>query len=195
MNRTSSIITGGLTLSAATVEPLVSWALNGFPHPIPTSVPLLIAALIITVGHAIYNIMLNRADSSKPAAASPGDKQAGRAMPVLLLILAVGGALALGGCGTLNQWNSAMLTKGAGDYTAAKQNIQKTDDMKLQGWIDAACAMNVGALQRAASTSGNGNAITAVFTACPVPGVGVTSNMPNGSLTVQTTTLQAPPAK
>jgi len=106
MNRTSSIITGGLTLSAATVEPLVSWSLNGFPHPIPASVPLLIAALIITIGHAIYNAMLNRSASNKPpAAASPGDKQAGRAMPFLLLILAAGAALALGGCAGLNvQW-------------------------------------------------------------------------------------------
>ena len=119
----------------------------------------------------------------------------GRKMPFRPLILALGTTLSMSGCGTLNAWNSAMLTKGAGDYTSAKVNIQKADDMKLQGWIDAACAMNVGALQRAASTSGNGNAITAVFTACPVPGVGVTSNMPNGSLTVQTTTLQAPPPK
>lgn len=156
-----------------------------------TIVEFIQATLGALTGHVLT--MINPSRPSMPA--SPGDKQAGRAMPFMLLILAVAAALALGGCGTLNQWNSAMLTKGAGDYTAAKQNIQKTDDMKLQGWIDAACAMNVGALQRAASTSGNGNAITAVFTACPVPGVGVTSNMPNGSLTVQTTTLQAPPQK
>ena len=148
-----------------------------------------LTALGALTGH-ILTMINPRAPSAPPA--SPGDKQAGRAMPFLLLILAVGAALAMGGCGTLNAWNSAALTTGAADYTGMRQNIQKTDDMKLQGWIDAACAMNVGALQRAASTSGNGNAITAVFTACPVPGVGVTSNMPNGSLTVQTTTLQAP---
>lgn len=133
------------------------------------------------------------ADPAAPPVVAPG--QAGRAMPFLLLILAVCAALAMGGCSTINPAYSAFLTKSAGDYATAKVNVQKTDDMKLQGWIDAACAMNVGALQRAASTSGNGNAITAVFTACPVPGVGVTNNMPNGSLTVQTTTLQAPPPK
>ncbi len=155
-----------------------------------TLVEFIQATLGALTGHVLT--MINPRAPSAPPAASPGDKQAGRAMPFLLLILAVGAALALAGCGTLNAWNSAMLTKGAGDYTSAKVNIQKADDMKLQGWIDAACAMNVGALQRAASTSGNGNAITAVFTACPVPGVGVTSNMPNGSLTVQTTTLQVP---
>ncbi len=147
-----------------------------------------LTALGALTGHILT--MINPSRPSMPT--SPGDKQAGRAMPFLLLILAGAAALILGGCGTLNAWNSAALTTGAADYTGMRQNIQKTDDMKLQGWIDAACAMNVGALQRAASTSGNGNAITAVFTACPVPGVGVTSNMPNGSLTVQTTTLQAP---
>jgi hypothetical protein len=149
-----------------------------------------VAALAAAVAAALPPAPAPSADTGAPTAAPPG--QAGRAMPFLLLILAVGAALVLGGCGTLNAWNSAALTTGAADYTGMRQNIQKTDDMKLQGWIDAACAMNVGALQRAASTSGNGNAITAVFTACPVPGVGVTSNMPNGSLTVQTTTLQAP---
>ena len=115
-------------------------------------------------------------------------------MKSIFSVVLIAAVSLLAGCGTLNAWNSAALTTGAADYTGMRQNIQKTDDMKLQGWIDAACAMNVGALQRAASTSGNGNAITAVFTACPVPGVGVTSNMPNGSLTVQTTTLQTPPA-
>ena len=156
-----------------------------------TLVEFIQATLGALTGH-ILTMINPRAPSAPPA--SPGDKQAGRAMPFMLLILAGAAALVLGGCGTLNAWNSAALTTGAADYTGMRQNIQKTDDMKLQGWIDAACAMNVGALQRAASTSGNGNAITAVFTACPVPGVGVTSNMPNGSLTVQTTTLQAPAA-
>ncbi len=157
-----------------------------------TLVEFIQATLGALTGH-ILTMINPRAPSAPPA--SPSDKQAGRATPLLLLTVAIGTMLLMGGCGTLNAWNAGMLTKGAGDYTAAKINLQKTDDMKLQAWIDSACAMNVGALQRAASTSGNGNAITAVFTACPVPGVGVTSNLPNGSLTVQTTTLQAPPAK
>ena len=155
-----------------------------------TLVEFIQATLGALTGHVLT--MINPRAPAVPPATSPGDKQAGRATPLLLLAVAIGTMLLMGGCGTLNAWNSAVLTKGAGDYTSAKLNVQKMDDMKLQGWIDSACAMNVGALQRAASTSGNGNAITAVFTACPVPGVGVTSNLPNGSLTVQTTTLQAP---
>ena len=55
MDKTSSIVTGGLTVSAATLVPLVQWGLNGFPHPIPESVPYVIAAAIVTVGHALYN--------------------------------------------------------------------------------------------------------------------------------------------
>lgn len=56
MNNVSSITTGGVTLSAAALAPTVLWALNGFPHPIPDSVPVLIAAGLITGTHAIYNL-------------------------------------------------------------------------------------------------------------------------------------------
>ena len=55
------IVTGGVTVSAATLTPLVSWALNGCSHPAPDSVPLLIAAGIITLGHAIYNMVTPKA--------------------------------------------------------------------------------------------------------------------------------------
>ena len=55
MNQTSSIVTGGVTVSAATLVPLVTWAMAGFPAPIPESVPYLISAGIITAGHALYN--------------------------------------------------------------------------------------------------------------------------------------------
>ena len=48
------LVTGGVTVSAASLAPLVSWVINGCPHPAPDSVPLLIAAGIITLGHAIY---------------------------------------------------------------------------------------------------------------------------------------------
>lgn len=61
MNKTSSIVTGGVTLSAATLVPLVQWAMNGFPRPIPDGIPLLIAAGLITGGHALYNILAARA--------------------------------------------------------------------------------------------------------------------------------------
>jgi hypothetical protein len=52
----SSVTTGQITFSAVSLEPVVSWALNGFPHPIPESVPLLIAASVLTLGHALYNV-------------------------------------------------------------------------------------------------------------------------------------------
>jgi hypothetical protein len=55
MNPTSSLVTGGVTFSAGTLVPLVTWGLTGFHTPIPESVPYLIAAAIITVAHAVYN--------------------------------------------------------------------------------------------------------------------------------------------
>jgi len=57
MTQTSSVVTGGATVTAATLAPLVTWALEGFPKPIPDSVPFLIAAGIVTAGHLIYNII------------------------------------------------------------------------------------------------------------------------------------------
>ena len=68
-----------------------------------TLVEFIQATLGALTGHVLT--MINPRASSAPPAASPGDKQAGRAMPFLLLILAAGVALALGGCAGLNvQW-------------------------------------------------------------------------------------------
>ena len=55
MNK-SAVTTGSITLSAATLEPVISWLMNGHPSPMPENVPLLIAASIITIGHALYNV-------------------------------------------------------------------------------------------------------------------------------------------
>ena len=52
----SSVNTGIGTVTAATLAPLVIWALNGLPRPIPDEVPYLIAAAIATIGHAAWNI-------------------------------------------------------------------------------------------------------------------------------------------
>lgn len=57
MTQTSSVVTGGVTVTAATLVPLVNWALQGFPHPIPDSVPYLIAAGLVTLGHLTYNVV------------------------------------------------------------------------------------------------------------------------------------------
>ncbi|MDE2470913.1 MAG: hypothetical protein KGL35_19725, partial [Bradyrhizobium sp.] len=91
------------------------------------------------------------------------------------LILAILASLALSGCGTINPAVSAFENKAGTDYLGAKANIQQADDMKLRVWLDGACAVNIGALQRAISTSGNPSIANAIFTACPVPAVGVTS--------------------
>jgi hypothetical protein len=61
MNSPSSVVTGGVTVTAATLVPLVQWALGGFPHPIPPDVPYLIAAGLVTGAHAAYNLLAARA--------------------------------------------------------------------------------------------------------------------------------------
>ena len=105
------------------------------------------------------------------------------------LIVAIMASLVLSGCGTVNPVVSAGLNSAGQDYMGAKANIQQADDMKLRLWLDGACAVNVGALQRAISTSGNPSIANAIFTACPVPAVGVTSTNATGSMQVQTFNL------
>ena len=103
MNQTSSVITGLGTVSAATLSPLVSWALGGFPQPVPESVPYLIAAAILTVGHALYNIAISRQQNSAP----PASSQSGRALPILLLIMAGVAMSVLTGCASLQNAGTA----------------------------------------------------------------------------------------
>ena len=71
MDKTSSVVTGGVTVSAATLVPLVTWALAGFPQPIPDSVPYLIAATIVTGGHALYNLVATRSIGQPPEVEPP----------------------------------------------------------------------------------------------------------------------------
>lgn len=66
-NQVSSVVTGGVTITAVTLTPLVSWMLNGFVKPIPDSVPLLIAAAAITIGHAVYNLVQSRLATQQAA--------------------------------------------------------------------------------------------------------------------------------
>ncbi|WP_124661140.1 hypothetical protein [Burkholderia sp. Bp8998] len=72
MNQVSSLVTGGTTITAATLAPMLQWLLAGCPLPIPDSLPYLIAALIVTGAHAIGNWWVNRqtakADAPAPAA-------------------------------------------------------------------------------------------------------------------------------
>ncbi|CAJ3066200.1 Uncharacterised protein [Burkholderia pseudomallei] len=60
MNQISSLVTGGTTITAATLVPMLQWLLAGCPKPIPDSVPYLVAALIVTGAHALGNWWTNR---------------------------------------------------------------------------------------------------------------------------------------
>ncbi|WP_261540527.1 hypothetical protein [Burkholderia multivorans] len=58
---TSSIVTGGVTISAATVEPAVQWALTAVFHaPVPESVSVLVTGLVCAAAHAVINRLIAR---------------------------------------------------------------------------------------------------------------------------------------
>jgi hypothetical protein len=64
MGKVSSVTTGTATVSAAALAPIVLWGIHGFPvAQMPDSAPLLIAAGLITGGHAAYNIITGLLDS------------------------------------------------------------------------------------------------------------------------------------
>jgi hypothetical protein len=68
MNQTSSIQTGAITLTAASLVPIIDWAATALHISIPMDAQLQIAAVIITGGHALYNYLRAR---SAPAAPAP----------------------------------------------------------------------------------------------------------------------------
>ena len=78
----------------------------------------------------------------------------------ILLITAL--CAAASGCNSINASTSAFLNASSASYGGARANMQQKNDMALQAWVDAACAMPLGALQR------NPNAAAAVLLACPV---------------------------
>ncbi|KVP90697.1 hypothetical protein WJ95_09320 [Burkholderia ubonensis] len=64
MNQTSPLVTGGATITVATLDPLVSWALTGFHAPMPVAVPGVVAALLMTGAHALVNLISSRRTAS-----------------------------------------------------------------------------------------------------------------------------------
>ncbi|MDN7993591.1 hypothetical protein QZM97_26280 [Burkholderia orbicola] len=65
MNQTSPWLTGGATISVATLEPLVRWMLTGFHQPMPDAVPGVIAAIVFTGAHALINWIASRNSAPK----------------------------------------------------------------------------------------------------------------------------------
>ena len=67
MNQTSSIQTGAITLTAASLVPIIDWAANAAHISIPVDAQLQIAAMLITGGHALYNYLCARTAAKQPA--------------------------------------------------------------------------------------------------------------------------------
>lgn len=72
MDKTSSIVTGGATLTAASLVPAVQWVSGGCHLPMPLEVQLLISGAIVTIIHAARNWWVERvARAAAKAAAAP----------------------------------------------------------------------------------------------------------------------------
>jgi hypothetical protein len=63
----SSIQTGAITLTAASLVPIIDWAAQSMHIAIPMEAQLQISAFLITGAHAVYNYLLARAEKNAPA--------------------------------------------------------------------------------------------------------------------------------
>ena len=52
-------------VSATAIAPLIEWALNGCPKPIPAAVPIIIATIIMALVHALYNVAKTKQGGTK----------------------------------------------------------------------------------------------------------------------------------
>lgn len=69
MGTTSSIQTGAITLTAASLVPIIDWIAQSMHITIPMEAQLQISAFLITGAHAAYNYLMARAAKSAPAPA------------------------------------------------------------------------------------------------------------------------------
>ncbi|NUY33311.1 hypothetical protein F0160_22765 [Paraburkholderia sp. JPY303] len=60
MNQISPWLTGGATITAVQLEPLVRWSLTGFHAAMPDTVPGVVAALLFAGAHALLNLLASK---------------------------------------------------------------------------------------------------------------------------------------
>lgn len=71
----SSVVTGGVAMTATTLTPLVQWALTGFRAAMPAEVPMVVAGLIFTGIHALTNYANSRGKPPVSIPPSTGGQQ------------------------------------------------------------------------------------------------------------------------
>ena len=102
MNKTSSAITGGATLSAAAIAPLVEWVSNNLLRlSMPPQVVLIIAAGLVTAAHFVVNV-INSKLTPRPYAPTTVTREAGFVHPVILVSMLVALVVLMSGCSLLN---------------------------------------------------------------------------------------------
>ncbi|MDN7490613.1 hypothetical protein QZM35_23150 [Burkholderia sp. AU45274] len=71
MGNTSSIQTGAITLTAASLVPIIDWAAQVMHVTIPMEAQLQISAFLITGAHAAYNYLMTRSAAKSAANVAP----------------------------------------------------------------------------------------------------------------------------
>lgn len=120
----SLMTSGGLTLGATQIEPLVKWMMLGHPSPAPDNVVAVIAVGVVLVLHMAQKIISGRMAIKVPPAVTA-------AAATVLLVLGLGG---------LTACTSAQLAATDADIQAAIAKA-KTDVATVSGDITQACQL------------------------------------------------------
>jgi hypothetical protein len=73
--KVSSLVTGGVSITVASLVPLIQWMINGFARPVPDQVVFLIAAGVLPLIHLAGNLINDWAVKQKlepPSPPTPG---------------------------------------------------------------------------------------------------------------------------
>ena len=71
MAQVSSVVTGGAAISTASIAEVVSWGAASCHVNMPAGVATTLAALIVAVGHGLYNEYADRKAAKSVAPATP----------------------------------------------------------------------------------------------------------------------------
>lgn len=56
----SPMTTGGVALTAASVEPTVAWAITGFHAAMPESTPMVATVALLALAHWVINLLVKK---------------------------------------------------------------------------------------------------------------------------------------
>ena len=138
MFKTSSAITGGATLSAAALAPLVEWVSNNlFKLSMPPQVVLIVAAGLVTSAHFIVNVINSRLPGKPTYAPTTISREAGYSTieTLVSLLLTCFLIMAMSGCSLIGA-NIRQYESDAGQVVVQSAERTVCKDIPIGIWLE-----------------------------------------------------------